>query len=444
VTGVTRWLAVRSLRHRATAFTATFLAIFLGSALIGSFATLTETGTGPVSDADAESLFIMGLVVGGWGSAIVLFSVASTVGITVTRRATELGLLRTIGGSPRQVRRLVRSETLLVAALASALGAVVAYAGGAGLLALLRGPMVDESVAYGATPASVGIAALGVLAVSMGAAAVAGRRATRGPVRLVLADAAADSSRIRWWRVLAALVLVGYGVVMAVITVTVTADSEDPYAAMQTSGAAAIMVGVGLAALAPLWIRLAAALLPVSRLRAPAHLAGTNARHRSALLATVLAPVIVLTSTATGILLLVGIDGRTLEGAVPEAELITLLNYVVTGMICLFAAIMVGNGIAAMLAHRRPELARLQLVGASGRQVRASLVAEAVLVAVVGVALGLVASTATIVPFAVARDEGVVPDGQLWVAPLVAVAVLALTIGLTRVGARRLPAAIAR
>ncbi len=59
-------------------------------------------------------------VVGGWGSLIVLFSVVSTVGITVTQREVEIGLLRTIGATPRQAKRLVRAETFLVALVASA------------------------------------------------------------------------------------------------------------------------------------------------------------------------------------------------------------------------------------------------------------------------------------------------------------------------------------
>ena len=142
-------LALRSLRHRSTAFTATFVTVLLGTALIGSFATLVETASGPVSDVDAESLTIMGAVVGGWGALIVLFSVASTMGITVRQRTAEIGLLRTIGGTPRQARRLIRSEALLVTAVAAAAGAVLAWPGGRALLAMLRsGGMVGDGVEY--------------------------------------------------------------------------------------------------------------------------------------------------------------------------------------------------------------------------------------------------------------------------------------------------------
>ena len=92
-----------------------------------------------MSDADRESLSIMGAVVGGWGALIVLFSVASTLGITVRQRAAEIGLLRTIGGDARgRPGALIRSEALLVTAVAAAAGAVVASVGGRALLAMLR------------------------------------------------------------------------------------------------------------------------------------------------------------------------------------------------------------------------------------------------------------------------------------------------------------------
>ncbi len=65
--------------------------------------------------------------------------------------------------------------------------------------------------------------------------------------------------------------------------------------------------------------------------------------------------------------------------------------------------------------------------------------------AAVGVVLGTVASLATVLPFGIARDEGLVPDGQLWLPPLVVVGVVALTLAAVRgAAARALPAAVAR
>lgn len=433
-------LALRSLRYRATAFTATFVSVLVGTAVIGSFATLFEASTGPVSTVDRDTLVIMGAVVGGWGTAIVLFSLASTLGITVQQRDVEIATLRTIGTTPRQARRLVRAETLVVAVVAASIGSVVAWFGGRALLAMLReGGLVAETVRPEGGWSSVGGAALAVVLTSLLSASIAARRATSGPATRALSAGRSGSARMRWWRVLAAGLLVAYGVTMTVITITVTADSDDPYAAMQTSGSSSILVGLGLALLAPVLLRWTATLVRplVSRAGATGHLAAYNTTRRAHLLAGVLAPVIVFTASSVGILMLISIDGRAGHAADPDADTITLLNNVVVGMISLFAAIMVVNAFAAVTAHRRAELARLQLLGATRQQLHGSIVTEAAVVAVVGVGFGLLAASATVLPFAVARDEGVLPDGQLWLAPALAATAVLLTLAAAAGAVRR-------
>ncbi|MDT0202281.1 FtsX-like permease family protein [Nocardioides sp. AE5] len=437
-------LALRSLRHRAPAFTATFLSVLAGTALIGSFATLFETSLGPVSKEDQEILFIMGAVVGAWGSLIVLFSLASTLGIAVGQRDTEIATLRTIGATPGQARRMIRTETLLVALVASTLGAGIAWVGGRGLLAMIReAGMVSDSVAFAGGPLALGSTVALVTVTSVLAATIAGRRATSGPARLAMVDAASGAGRMRWWRILAAVVLVGYGVVMAMITVFITADSDDPYAAMQTAGSSSILVGVGLAVLAPTLLRWTAVTLRplVGRFGVAGHLAAFNTSRRAHVLGGVLAPVIVFTAASVGTLTLVAIDGRTSGPANAEADLINLLNNVVVGMISLFAAIMVINAFAAVIAHRRNELARVRLLGATGEQVRSSVLVEAGIIAAVGVLLGLVAASATVVPFALARDEGFVPDGTLWLPPVLVALAVVLTLAAAALAVRRATAA---
>lgn len=430
-------LAWRSLRHRPLAASATFLAVLLGTVLIGSFATLAESARG-ARGADADTLVVLGAVVGGWGALIVLFSVASTLGITTTQRAGEIGLLRTIGATPRQARRLVVRETAVVAGLAAVLGALLASVSGEGLFSLVRsGGLVSSAAQYDAGPASVGVAALLVLLVSAIATLLAAHRATRGPAGVLVQEAGAEAGRMRWWRIGAAVLLVGYGIAMAVVTVAVTAHDDDPYAAMSTSGSSSILVGVGLAVLSPVllrWLAASAGLL-VGR-GASGHLASYNTVRRAHLLAGVLAPVIVLTSAAVGTLLLVDIDGRTLPAGTPDSATITLLNNVVVGMLSVFAAIMVVNAFVATIAHRRGELRRLHLIGATPRQVERSVVAEAGIVAAIGVVLGTLAALTTVVPFAVARHEGVVPDGGLWLVPVVVAAVVAITLGAARTSVR--------
>lgn len=431
-------LAWRSLRHRPLAATATFVAVLLGAALIGSFATLVESASG-ATGTDADTLVIMGAVVGGWGAIIVLFSVASTVGITATQRAAEIGLIRTIGATPRQARKLIVRETAVVTLTAGVAGAAVALVSGRLLFDLLQsGGLLTSRTEYDGGPASVATGAGLVLVAAWIASTVAARKATRGPAGVLVQSSAAEQSRMAWWRVGIALLLLGYGIAMAVITVTVTAHDADPYAAMSTSGSSSILVGVGLAVLAPVLLRWCAT--PIGRLlgawSASGHLASYNTARRAHLLAGVLAPVIVLTSAAVGTLMLVDIDTRSLPAGTPDSDTINLLNNVVVGMIALFAAIMVVNAFVATVAHRRAELHRLHLLGATTRQVRGSVVAEAAIVAAVGVLLGTVASLATVVPFAVARDEGVVPDGGLWLLPVVVAGVVAVTLGAARTAAR--------
>ena len=68
-----------------------------------------------------------------------VFVVASTCALSTMQRAREIGLLRTVGATPGQVRRLMYGETLVVAVFAGLVGAP------AGALAapLLAGPMID-------------------------------------------------------------------------------------------------------------------------------------------------------------------------------------------------------------------------------------------------------------------------------------------------------------
>jgi putative ABC transport system permease protein len=429
-------LAWSSLRARASSFAATFLSIMLASALIGSFATLVQAGlAGGVSHSDRETLLIMGAVVGSWGSVIALFSLTSTLGMTVRQRDAEIALLRTIGSTPRQARRMIRTEVLVLALLASLAGAVIAIAGGAGLLAMLRGSaVISASVGYAGAGTALAGTVVALVVVSVLAASIAARRATRGSSVVALAQARVGGRRLPRWRVVVGLLLVVYGTGMGTFTLVAMRNAKDPYAPMQTCGSAAIVVAVGLATLAPALLRVSAGVIrPLLGLfGTPGYLAGFNASRRAEVLSGVLGPVIVLTATAVGTLMSVGIDGRTLSALTTdrqEQKAVTLLNYVVTGMIAVFAGIMVVNALFVVIGQRREEFRRLRLIGATPQQVRSSVLVEAMTIAMVGIILGLVASVVTVVPYSVVRGEGAVPDGQLWVPAVIAVVAAALTIG---------------
>lgn len=440
-------LARRSLPHRLPAFTALALTTVLGTALAGSFATLVEVaqrGSG-VSVADAEALNVMGAVVGSWSALVVVFAVVSTTGVLVAGRVGEIALLRTAGATPRQVRALVVAETAAVAVVASTLGALLAWPGGRALLAGLREAGMVATSASVVPGISLAVTAGTVTLLSLVAAWLGARRASRAPLAGLLSGAeSVRRARLPWWRRIAGLLLVGYGVGAAIVTVTVSADSDDPYAAMQTSGSACIVVALGLAAWAPALLR--ASVVPLRVLTRALPLAAStrlgleSVGRRADLLAGTLGPMIVLTSTTVGVAVLTDIDARTLSEAVAQADLIRMLNGVVAALIALFAAVLVINANRATQTRRRAELSRLRLLGALPGQVAGVVRTEWLVVSSLGVVLGLVASCATTVPFALARDEGAVADSAWWLLPTLVGGVVAVAALAHRVAVGPLPA----
>ncbi|WP_406311552.1 ABC transporter permease [Streptosporangium sp. NBC_01639] len=136
-----------------------------------------------------------------------IFVVASTFAFAVIQRRREIALLRTVGATPRQVRRMVRNEALLVGVLASAAGTALGLPG-ARLLAGMLIEMgvsppwfeVEPSLHWTVLAPLAGAFLVGVL-VALGGAAAAARRA--GSIRPIeaLREAAVDDTGMtpsRW------------------------------------------------------------------------------------------------------------------------------------------------------------------------------------------------------------------------------------------------------
>jgi putative ABC transport system permease protein len=103
---------------------------------------------------------------------IALIGIANTLALSVHERTRELGLLRAIGMQRRQLRAAVRWESVLIAGLGAALGAVLAVAGAWGIVAALD----EEGVTVLRLP-------FGTLAVILAMAGIAGVLASTGPAR---------------------------------------------------------------------------------------------------------------------------------------------------------------------------------------------------------------------------------------------------------------------
>jgi putative ABC transport system permease protein len=117
-----------------------------------------------------------------------MFVVASTFGFVVAARRQELAMLRLVGATPRQVRRMVLGESAAVALIASVAGCLIATAVAPGFAALLRArgvtdvalempaPWLPWAVA---APCGAGVALLGSWRASKRAAKVSPATALR-------------------------------------------------------------------------------------------------------------------------------------------------------------------------------------------------------------------------------------------------------------------------
>lgn len=142
---------------------------------------------------------------------------------------------------------------------------------------------------------------------------------------------------------------------------------------------------------------------------------------------------------ATGTLHLMAIQSDVTEGMVKDAEAknIEFLNYVVVGMIAVFTAIMIVNTLVAAMVQRRREFGQQRLTGATRGQLLGMVGIEGVLLTVVGVVLGILASTATIVPYSMVKLDQPLPNsGVGLLLGVMGVAALA-TVGTGLIAARR-------
>ncbi|MCA2215960.1 ABC transporter permease [Jidongwangia harbinensis] len=176
-----------------------------------------------------------------------VFLAASTSAFAVSQRRREIGLLRAVGATPRQVRAMLYRSALLVGAAASALGV------GLGVLAahLLAGRLVHagiEPAGYTVrwwTWAPAAAFAAGPLVALLGTAAAARRASRIGPLEAMRAAEVEKRpmTRLRW---LAGLAAAAAGTAAAVAT-AVASDVSD-LAQYSMLGAMALVVAATLLA----------------------------------------------------------------------------------------------------------------------------------------------------------------------------------------------------
>ncbi|MEV8433808.1 FtsX-like permease family protein [Streptomyces chartreusis] len=420
-------LSLRSIRHRPGRFLATLLSAFLGAAIIMTFNSMHDTAAQDgVDSTSAETLSTAAGVVGGYGTLLVFFAVASTLTVNVRQRAAELELLRCSGATPAQLKRMVVGEAVVVALVGAALAIGPAMLGGRALLDLFQ----DSGQVAGSVPHDFGPIALisGIditLLASAGAAFLAVRRATRGQVK---------RGGARKFLAYAAL-LVG----AASVTSTFAFSESDP-ALMAPPAYGAILLSVGFALLAPRLLEGVLNRLPLSG--ASGWLAVRNLRERAGQLAGILMSLILFTAMATATLTMQAVESDTVEAlgitkSIDDKTLETL-NFTVVGIIVVFVCVMLVNSLYAATSYRSREFGQQRLAGATPGQVLGTVGVEGLILTVTGVVFGALAALAGIIPFTVVRSDQMLPGEVYGIGLAVAAVAAAVTLGTGLVTARRM------
>ena len=235
-------------------------------------------------------LSLMGMTIG----FVAVFVTGSSFAFSVALRRRELGLLRAVGATPRQVRRLVMREAALVSFAGGVAGA---------LLSLLVGPLLGRWIvakglapdALRVTPAPIAVAvgAASMFVVGLCGAWLAARRAARVRPAEALRDAAVDRGVMTVGRWLIGLPSLAGATALSFLNV-----GAEPEAQLPLAFAAASLAVVGLGLLAPLLVPRVAALLALPLRGANGLLIRQHARAGVRRTASTAAPVLVAVGLA--------------------------------------------------------------------------------------------------------------------------------------------------
>lgn len=163
---------------------------------------------------------------GGFAATAAIFVVAGTFGFSVTRRTREIGLLRAVGATPGQIRRMISAEALLVALAAAGIGTPLGYLFARVLKALFghAGALPPGFALHdGWIPAVVGIGAA-VLTTQIAALAAAFRAAKVKPTEVFGATPGKRRIVVPVLRWLLGLAGIGGGIALLIVSLHLSGD----------------------------------------------------------------------------------------------------------------------------------------------------------------------------------------------------------------------------
>ncbi|HEX6470950.1 MAG TPA: FtsX-like permease family protein [Streptosporangiaceae bacterium] len=251
--------------------------------------------------ADARDLLTgLGGSFGGIATMVAVFVVLGTVALAIGQRAREIALLRAVGATPRQIRRMVATEAMIVAPIAGGVGVLPGTA--------LATWWFDQLKHRGALPSGLHLTVgwvpplcavgAGLLAALAGGWAAARRPAKARPSQ-ALGEAAVERTRPGIART-----ILGVGALAGALVVAQVAAGASGDQAAEAALGVVMLFMVAVAFLGPLVAAGASVLLglPMRTAGAPGRLAAANTRVNARRLASAVTP-IVLVVTFAGTLL---------------------------------------------------------------------------------------------------------------------------------------------
>ena len=220
---------------------------------------LTGNGRGAaefieVADAREAMLTVTGLFA-VLGLIIAIFVIAGTLGLAIQQREREIALLRAIAATPRQIRRMLIWEAVIVALVAACAG----YLPGVALGHVLGNAFVDRGLApegmqIGGGSITPIVTVTVVVAAALLSVRAAARRAGRIAPTQALQESAGRGRLIGPVRLLFGLAALASGIAL----VFVASSLQDSQSASGAALGAALVLVVAAATLGPVVARLAA------------------------------------------------------------------------------------------------------------------------------------------------------------------------------------------
>ncbi|WP_433081273.1 FtsX-like permease family protein [Dactylosporangium sp. CA-052675] len=242
----------------------------------------------PAVPGARTSTIVMGAVFGGIVLVVLTIVVSSVIGLSVRQRSREMSLLRAVGATGRQVRRLVVRETMIVGIAGTLAGLILGTPLAHVFFAIVRGSeAVPDGLELRLGPIPLAVAAAATTFVLWLASRGAARPARRARAIDALRDADVPRYRmgpLRW--------VLGIFVALGSIALGIITSMMSPALVTATSGPAVLAGSIAVALLAPAILRLGIRVSGIlGRMSGDSlsSLAVLNARARAGQLATIAA-----------------------------------------------------------------------------------------------------------------------------------------------------------